>query len=223
MSSHALSTRLWHWLNLVFVVILFMSGLTISNAHPRLYWGEWGFEAEQAWLLVPRFADWMTIPGYYSLAVARDWHLLMAWPFALGLLIIWVAMLRNGHFVRDIMTRLREWKPRNVAQDVKAHLRLNFSHGHGRYNFLQKVTYGLVFGVLLPGLVFTGIAISPGMEPTFRWLVDLMGGRQSARSLHFIFAFAIFGFLILHVALVLLSNPIASMRSMITGRQRHEA
>ncbi len=222
MSRHAFSTRLWHWLNLLCVVILFMSGLTISNAHPRLYWGEWGFEAERAWLLVPRFVDWMTIPGYYDLAAARDWHLLLAWPFALGLLFIWVAMLRNGHFMRDIKTRLGEWKPRNIAQDVKAHLRLDFTHGHGTYNFLQKATYGVVFGILLPGLVFTGIAISPGMAPTFGWMIEIMGGRQSARSLHFIFGFAIFGFFVLHVALVLLSNPIASMRSMITGGRRHE-
>jgi thiosulfate reductase cytochrome b subunit len=87
MKRHALSTRLWHWLNLVCVVVLFMSGLTISNAHRYLYWGDWGFDARDAWLAVPRFPDWMTIPGYYSLAVARDWHIGMAWPFAVGLLV----------------------------------------------------------------------------------------------------------------------------------------
>ena len=85
--------RLWHWANLVCVVVLFMSGLTISNAHPRLYWGEWGFQKGQEWLAVPTFPDWMTIPGYYSLAVARDWHLFTAWPFALLLLFGWAAML----------------------------------------------------------------------------------------------------------------------------------
>ena len=93
MKRHSLSTRLWHWLNLVCVVVLFMSGLTISNAHRRLHWGDWGFAAEQAWLIVPRFPDWMTIPGCYSLAVARDWHILMAWPFALGLLLMCVLIV----------------------------------------------------------------------------------------------------------------------------------
>ena len=223
MKRHALSTRLWHWINLVCVVVMFMSGLTISNAHPRLYWGKAGFMPEEAWLLVPRFPDWMTIPGYYSLAVARDWHLLMAWPFALGVLFIWIAMLANGHFRRDIATRRSEWSARNVAADVKAHLRLDFDHGAGKYNFLQKLTYGLVFGVMLPGMVLTGIAISPGMEPSFGWLVDILGGRQSARSLHFICAFSILGFLILHVALVLLAGPIHLLRGMITGRQSHAA
>ena len=220
MKRHALSTRLWHWLNLLCVVVLFMSGLTISNAHRRLYWGDWGFEASQAWLMVPRFPDWMTIPGYYSLAVARDWHILMAWPFAVGLLFMWIAMMINRHFKRDIVTRRREWRPSAIWRDVVEHLKLNFDHHEGKYNFLQKLAYGLVLGVFLPMMIFTGISISPGMEPTFGWLVDLLGGRQSARSLHFIFAFAIAGFFIVHVLLVILSGPIRQMRDMITGGRK---
>ncbi len=220
MKRHALSTRLWHWLNLLCVVVLFMSGLTISNAHRRLYWGDWGFEASQAWLMVPRFPDWMTIPGYYSLAVARDWHILMAWPFALGLLFMWIAMMVNRHFKRDIVAKRREWRPSAIWRDVVEHLKLNFDHHEGKYNFLQKLAYGLVLGVFLPMMIFTGISISPGMEPTFGWLVDLLGGRQSARSLHFIFAFAIAGFFIVHVLLVILSGPIRQMRDMITGGRK---
>ncbi|MBX7461804.1 cytochrome b/b6 domain-containing protein [Qipengyuania huizhouensis] len=223
MKRHKLSTRLWHWINLVCVVMLFMSGLTISNAHPRLYWGDWGFAPEQAWLIVPRFPDWMTIPGYYSLAVARDWHILMAWPFALGLLFMWMAMLLNRHFKRDIATSRKDWKPAAIAADIKAHLRLDFDHGQGKYNFLQKLAYGLVLGVFLPMMVFTGIAISPGMEPTFGWLIEILGGRQSARSLHFIFAFATLGFFIVHVVFVLLAGPFGQIRDMITGGRSHEA
>ncbi len=217
MKRHALSTRLWHWVNLLCVVVLFMSGLTISNAHRRLYWGDWGFAAEQAWLTVPRFPDWMTIPGYYSLAVARDWHILMAWPFALGLLFMWIVMLANRHFKRDIATSRKEWKPAAIRHDIVQHLRLDFDHEGGKYNFLKKLAYGLVLGVFLPMMVFTGIAISPGMEPTFGWLVELLGGRQSARSLHFIFAFAIAGFFVVHIVLVILAGPIRQIRDMITG------
>ncbi|TMM50183.1 cytochrome b/b6 domain-containing protein [Qipengyuania marisflavi] len=217
MKRHAISTRIWHWLNLICVVVLFMSGLTISNGHRRLYWGDWGFAAGTEWLAVPRFPDWMTIPGHYSLAVARDWHTLMAWPFALGLLFGWAAMLANRHFKRDIATNRKEWRPAQIKRDIAAHLRLDFDHGAGKYNFLQKLAYGLVLGVFLPMMVFTGIAISPGMEPSFGWLVDLLGGRQSARSFHFLFAFALFGFFIVHVALVLLSKPLRQIRDMITG------
>ena len=223
MKRHALSTRIWHWLNLVCVVVLFMSGLTISNAHRRLYWGDWGFAPEQAWLIVPRFPDWMTIPGYYSLAVARDWHILMAWPFALLLLFMWIAMLVNRHFKRDLVTTRAEWKPRAIWNDVVQHLKLNFDHVGGKFNFLQKLAYGLVLGVFLPMMIFTGIAISPGMEPTFGWLVDLLGGRQSARSLHFIFAFALFGFFVIHVLLVILAGPMGQIRDMITGGKGDEA
>ena len=183
---HKLSTRLWHWANFVVVVILFMSGLNISNAHRYLYWGDWGFAAEQAWLEVPRFPGWATIPGHYSLAGARDWHLLAAWPFALLLLFMWIAMLANRHFQRDVATRRREWRPRAIARDVIEHLKLNFDHHEGKYNFLQKLAYGLVFGVLLPIMVLTGIAISPGLEPSFSWLVELMGRTSvgSVAALH---------------------------------------
>lgn len=223
MKRHALSTRLWHWLNLVFAVVLFMSGLTISNAHPWLYWGEAGFEPPSAWLAVPRFPDWMTIPGYYSLAKARDWHILTAWPFALLLLFGWVAMLANRHFRRDVMTTRGEWAPRAILADIRAHIRLDFQHGGAKYNFLQKLSYGLVLGVILPGLILTGIAISPGMGPSFGWMVELLGGRQSARSLHFILAFTLLGFTIVHVALVLLTGPRRQMRAMILGSEADAA
>ena len=223
MKRHSWTTRVWHWTNLVFVVILFMTGLTISNAHPRLYWGDWGFAPEHAWLIVPRFPDWMTIPGFYSLSIARDWHILAAWPFALALLFTWVAMLVNRHFKRDLTTTKAEWKPRAIWRDIVQHAKLNFDHGGGKYNFLQKLSYGVVLGIFLPMMVLTGMAISPGMEPIFSWFIELVGGRQSARSLHFIFSFAIFAFFVVHVLLVLLAGPIGQIRDMITGGTRDEA
>lgn len=217
MKRHFLSTRLWHWINLVCIVILFMSGLNISNAHRYLYWGQWGFSPDQAWLAVARFPGWATIPGYYSLASARDWHTLMAWPFALGLLFMWIAMLINRHFWRDLRTSPREWNPKAIWADIVQHLKLNFDHGPTKFNFLQKVAYGAVLGVLLPGMIFSGLAISPGFESAAPWLVEIFGGRQSARSIHFIFAWGIFGFFVVHIILVLLSGPIGQIRDMITG------
>lgn len=219
MKRHALSTRLWHWLNLVCVVVLFMSGLNIANAHPHLYWGAWGFNPADAWLSHARFPGWATIPGYYSLAKARDWHLLIAWPFALLLLFIWVAMLFNRHFRRDVMTARSEWRWSAIRADVAGHLRLRFDHGD-RYNFLQKLSYGIVLGVLLPGLILTGMGISPGIEPLMRPLIELVGGRQSMRSLHFILAWALLAFTVVHIVLVLLSGPIQQMRDMTTGGRR---
>ena len=222
MKRHALSTRLWHWINVLAVVILFMSGLNISNAHPRLYWGEAGSVVGDAWLAIPKFPGWATIPGRYSLSEARDWHSAAALLFAFALLFAWIAMLLNGHFRRDMLTTRKEWRWFAIRADIAAHLRLDFDHAGAKFNFLQKLSYGLVLGVLLPGLVLTGLGISPGIAPSFAPFVDLLGGRQSVRSFHFIFAWALFAFFVLHVALVLLANPAKQMREMITGG-RHAA
>ncbi|NCP18824.1 MAG: hypothetical protein GW855_06665 [Erythrobacter sp.] len=216
-ARHKISTRIWHWVNLIAIVVLFMSGLNISNAHPYLYWGEWGFSPDQAWLAVPRFPGWMTIPDYYSLAKARDWHLLMTFPLAFGLLGMWIAMLVNGHFRRDLTTTKCEWSWPAIRHEIAAHARFDFSQHGGKYNFLQKLSYGGVLGILLPGMILTGLAISPGMEPTLWWLVDILGGRQSARSIHFLFAWGLAGFFVIHVALVLLTGPIGHLRAMIVG------
>ncbi len=222
MSRHRLSTRLWHWTNAAALIVLFMSGLNISNAHRYLYWGDYGFDPADAWARIVRFPGWATIPQYYDLAAARDWHNTAAWVFAIGLLAIWIAMIANGHFRRDIATRAREWHPKTLAGEIAAHLRLQFGDLHARYNPLQRIAYGLVYGVMLPLMVFTGLAISPGFEPAAPWLVDILGGRQSARSLHFITAWALAGFLVVHLAMVLLTGPVRQVRAMITGGARIE-
>jgi len=213
MKRHALSIRLWHWVNAVAIAVLFMSGLNISNAHRYLYWGDYGFDPADAWLAVIRFPGWATIPQHYNLAVARDWHVIAAWPFGVGLLFIWIAMLANGHFVRDLSTSLRDWTPGALAASLKAHS--GGADGAQAYNPVQRILYGMVFGALLPLIVFTGLAISPGFEPAAPWLVDALGGRQSARSLHFIAAWAMFGFVAIHLVLALADwRRIAAM---ITG------
>ncbi len=214
---HALATRLWHWLNLACLIILFMSGLNISNAHRYLYWGEWGFAPSQAWLAVPKFPGWMTIPGKYDLAAARDWHVLFALIFAFALAAFMLASLANGHFRRDLATRWNDWRAKNIWADIRAHLKLDFSHAGGKFNFLQKAAYAGVIFILLPLMILTGIAMSPGGDAMLPFLPDLFGGRQSARSLHFLAAWGLVGFMVLHVALVLLSGPAKQLREMITG------
>lgn len=215
MIRHALSTRLWHWANAVAIVVLFMSGLNISNAHRYLYWGDYGFDPKDAWAGVMRFPGWATIPQHYNLAVARDWHIIAAWPFAVGLLLIWAAMLLNGHFRRDLTTRPADWTPRAILVSIKSHAPGAAPHG---YSPVQKILYGAVFGLLLPMMVFTGLAISPGFQAAAPWLLEVLGGRQSARSLHFIFAWTIFGFVVIHVVLALANWRL--ILGMITGSAR---
>lgn len=214
---HALSTRIWHWVNAISVIVLFMSGLNISNGHRRLYWGHEGFAPEQAWLEVPRFPGWATIPDYYSLAAARDWHVVFSLVFGFSLLAFMILAFANGHMKRDIFARAREWKPSNIWRDVVEHLKFNFEHGDAKYNILQKIAYASVILVLIPLMIFTGMVMSPGMEAAWPWLTDLFGGRQSARSIHFLAAWGLFAFFVVHILLVLASGPIKQVRDMITG------
>ena len=217
--KHALSTRLWHWVNAAAMIVLFMTGLNISNAHRYLYWGDYGFDPKDAWLSVIRFPGWATIPQHYNLAMARDWHITAAWPFGLGLAFIWAAMLANGHFRRDLVTSLRDWTPGAVIASLKAHApgTEGGAAAHG-YNPVQRILYGVVFGVLLPLLLFTGLAISPGFQAAAPWLLEVLGGRQSARSLHFIAAFAVAGFFVIHIVLALANWRL--ILEMFTGGKR---
>ncbi len=221
MKRHALVTRLWHWINAVAVVVLFMSGLNISNAHRFLYWGDYGFDPADAWTSVMRYPAWATIPQRYDLAEARDWHNSFAWIFAISLLVMWLWSLGNRHFWRDLTTSMNDWSPKALLRSIRDHLRGHF-RSERKYNSLQRISYGLVLGIFLPMMIFTGLAISPGFEIAAPWLVDLLGGRQSARSLHFLFAWGLFGFVVAHLVMVLVSGPIKQIAGMITGGPREE-
>jgi len=220
---HALGTRIWHWVNLISVAILFMSGLNISNAHRHLYWGEWGFDPKDAWMHVMRFPGWATIPNYYSLGGARDWHVLFAWVFSISLLLFIAGALLTGHARRDIVPGREERRWPAIWADIRAHLRFDFTHSAGKYNTLQKLAYAVVIFVLLPLMVLTGMAMSPGMDAAWSWLTPMFGGRQSARSIHFIVAWSVFAFFVVHVLLVLLNRSLRNLRDMITGGRIDEA
>ncbi|MTJ05607.1 MAG: DUF4405 domain-containing protein [Sediminimonas qiaohouensis] len=253
---HRLSTRMWHWTNVVTFVIMFMSGLMIFNAHPSLYWGSYGANPDYAWLqigaengagylrigdlqvettgLLGRWEDengmvrnrafpyWSTIPRSYSLAEARRWHLTLAWVFSLGLMFYLIRSLWNRHLKRDLLPTRDEATPRNIWQDVKDHTRLKFPRGAAarNYNILQKLTYLAVLIVLIPGMILTGMTMSPNLNASLSVLLDLFGGRQSARSLHFIFAWGLVAFIVVHLLMVILAGPINEVRSMITGHYR---
>jgi thiosulfate reductase cytochrome b subunit len=219
---HRITTRIWHWSNALSVFIMLMSGLMISNAHPRLYWGEYGANFDTPWLELPRFPGWITIPSYYSLAGARRWHLAFAWLFAAGLILYLLIALRNGHIRKDLAPGKAELAPRHIWSDILAHAKLRFPTGDAalRYNILQKLSYGGVLFLLLPLLILTGLTLSPAVDAAWPWLLDLFGGRQSARSVHFICAALIGLFILVHLAMVLLAGPVNEIRAMITGRYK---
>lgn len=218
---HALATRLWHWVNAVAVFVLIGSGLGISNAHPRLYWGRYGANFDHAWAQLPRFPAWITIPANYNLAISRRWHLFFALVLAFGLLAFLVASLVNRHVKRLRLTRA-DVSAAHLAEDVRDHwnFRLHDPDDPGAYNSLQKWSYILVLFVMLPVMIFTGLAMSPGMDAAWPWLLEMFGGRQSARSIHFITCAALGGFVVIHLALVILAGAVNEVRSMLTGYWR---
>ena len=253
---HRLSTRLWHWTNVIAVVVLLMSGLTIFNAHPRLYWGEFGANPDTPWLAIGRtetdgilivgnrvirttgvlgrwtdaegvertraFPYWATIPSTYNLALARRWHFFFAWVLVVAGLGYWLWSFGNRHIQRDLAPSRAELAPAHIWHDIKEHARLRFPTGEAalKYNILQKLSYLGVLFVLLPLMVLTGLGMSPSMDAAWPWLLDLFGGRQSARSLHFIAASLIVLFVLVHLAMVVLAGPWNELRSMITGKFR---
>jgi len=253
---HRWPTRIWHWLNALTVFVLLMSGLMIFNAHPRLYWGEYGANADHAWLQIGgnrergylrlgsveipttgvlghwtdsdgrlqtrAFPGWATIPGRYDLAGARGWHFLFAWLLVVPGLLFWLWSFLSRHIQRDLAPTREELAPRHIWQDIRNHARLRFPTGAAarNYNILQKTAYLGVLFVLLPLVVLTGLTMSPGMNAAWPWLLDLFGGRQSARSLHFIAAILIATFILVHLVMVVLAGPVNEIRSMITGRYR---
>ena len=219
---HRLPTRLWHWTNALCLYVLFTSGLGIFNAHPRLYWGEYGANFDPAWLVLDRFPGWLTLPSWYSLATSRHWHLLVAPIFAFSLLFYMLASLANGHFRRDIAFRRAELHPAHIWQDIKDHARLRFPRGEAakRYNVLQKGVYAKIIFLFLPVMILTGLAMSPGMDAAWPWLTQIWGGRQTARSVHFIAAWVLVALVAVHLLALLLAGPIGHIRAMITGWYR---
>lgn len=253
---HRLSTRIWHWINAVTIFVMLMSGLMIFNAHPRLYWGQYGANHDRAWLQIGATADegivrigdvriattgvlglwkdregaikrrafpwWATIPSSYSLADARLWHFFFAWVLVLGGVAYAAISLINRHIQRDLLPCSEELRPRHIWQDIKAHVRLRFPTGLAalRYNILQKLAYLSVLFGLIPLVILTGLTMSPGVNAAWPWLLDLFGGRQSARSIHFLCAAGFLLFILVHLLMVLLAGPFNEVRSMITGRYR---
>jgi thiosulfate reductase cytochrome b subunit len=164
------------------------------------------------------FPTWATIPGAKSLADGRRWHFFFAWLFVLNGLAYLAWALASRHLRGDLWPTGADW--RGMGRSILDHLKFKHPTGEAaaRYNILQKLAYLGVVLVLLPGMVLTGLSMSPDFDVLLGWLLDLLGGRQSARTWHFIFAMALVAFVAIHVFMVLVSGPVNQVRSMLTGR-----
>ena len=256
---HRWPVRLTHWINVLSLTILLMSGLMIFNAHPSLDWGKSSYTGRPSVLAISAqtgadgrpvgvtrifghgfettgvlgvssdaegkpaevaFPGWATIPSYYSLAEARLWHFFFAWLLVLNGLVYLGYALASRHVQRDLAPTRRDW--RGFGRSIVDHLRLRHPRGEDakHYNVLQKLAYLAVIFGLLPTIVLAGWAMSPWLNSLLPGWVDLFGGRQSARTIHFIVAWLLVAFVAIHVFEVVISGLWNHLRSMITGRYR---
>jgi thiosulfate reductase cytochrome b subunit len=169
---------------------------------------------------VRAFPRWATIPSFQDLASGRRWHFFFAWILVINSFIYLLVSLISRHVQRDLLPARGELSFRHFFQEICDHARLKFPRGEAarRYNLLQKLSYLFVIFILGPLMLATGLTMSPGIDAAVHWLPDLFGGRQSARTLHFIAAVLITLFVVVHLLMVLLAGPFNEIRSMITGR-----
>ena len=195
-------------------------GVTMVGGQTFDTTGVFGLSHTNGQLVAQGFPSAVTLPTQRNLAIGRRWHFFFAWLFAINGLIYLATNLINGHLRRDLTPHRDQITPRAIWHDIVEHLQLKFPLGEEarRYNVIQKLTYLSVILILLPAVALTGMTMSPGLDATFPLLLDLFGGRQSARSIHFICANLIVLFVLVHVILVILSGFWNNIRSMITGR-----
>jgi len=219
---HSALVRATHWLTTLAFLALLLSGGEIVLSHPRFYWGETGNVNMRPWLNLHLPSSRDTVPtGYgYVLPDQNGWsrylHFQAAWvAVATGLLyLLWG--LFNGHFRRNLVPR----SFKGIGVSIIEHLRFKRPGAEEvwSYNVLQRISYLVVIFVLFPLMIWTGLAMSFGFDAAFPLAVRLLGGHQTARSLHFIVTILLVLFLLVHVLMVIVAGFRARMGAMITGR-----
>ena len=256
---HALAVRVMHWINVLALTILLMSGLGIFNAHPALYWGNSSYSGNPPILeltaadlpdgdkrgvtrifghefvtdgvlgvsaqasgqrAIRGFPWWMTIPDGQWLSMSRTWHFFFAWVLVLNGLAYILYSLLTRHLARNLAPTRVDLA--GIRQSIVDHLHFRHPGGEAsrRYNVLQKFAYLTVIFVLLPLTILMGLGMSPWLNGIWPGWVGVFGGRQSARTIHFVCAWLIVAFALVHVFEVIITGLFNNLRSMITGRYR---
>ncbi len=223
---HAAYVRVTHWLTFGCFLALLVTGAEIVISHPRFYWGETGNVNTRPLFTIPIPASRATVPtGYgYVMPDQNGWsrylHFQSAWGLVLTGLVYVVAGLWTGHFLRNMVPQRGKRSFHAHWERIAKYLRRappEADEAHS-YNVLQRTTYLLVILVLFPLVIWTGLALSPAFDSAFPWAVNIWGGRQSARTLHFFISAALLLFLLVHVIMVAMSGFRSRMRGMISGR-----
>jgi len=240
--GHARWVRLSHWIVTLSVLTLVFSGFEILMVHPRLYWGKAGNDLTPALLELPISRNYKH-GGYdtpvpltesasgpvsarrtYDIFNQNGWgrslHFLAAWFLVLPGVIYLLLGVFGGHFRSHVLPRARELAPRRFWRDVANHLRLRIPAAGGgpQYGPLQKCAYSFVVFVVAPLMVATGLTMSPAVTARFPSLLDVFGGYQSARTIHFFASAVLVLFVVVHVVMVIRSGFRRQMRAMTLGR-----
>jgi len=223
---HAAYVRVTHWITFVAFLALLITGGEIVISHPRFYWGETGNVNMKPLFAIPIPSSRDTVPtGYgYVLPDQNGWsrylHFESAWVLVLAGLVYGIAGFWTGHFRRDLIPEAGKRSWRACRERIALYLRrARPADDETRsYNVLQRTAYSLTVFVLFPMVIWTGLALSPAFDSAFPAAVNLLGGRQSARTLHFFLSAALLVFFVVHVIMVATSGFRSRMRGMITGR-----
>jgi thiosulfate reductase cytochrome b subunit len=240
-SRHRFWVRISHWLITVSFLLLAFTGFEILMVHPRLYWGEVGNDLTPALLELPISRNYKH-QGYeastpffagqnspvsasrtYDIFNQNGWgrslHFLSAWMLVAVGLVYLVIGIFTGHFRNRLVPERGQFTLRLLWQDFKGHLHKQFTANvPGNYNLLQRYAYMAVIFLLLPLIVLTGLTMAPAIVAAFPFLLDMFGGTQSARTIHFFASFAVELFLIVHVIMVIRSGFKQQMRAMTIGK-----
>jgi thiosulfate reductase cytochrome b subunit len=232
-----------HWIVTLNFLTLLVTGYVILMAHPRLYWGETGNELTPALFELPisrnhQHGGWEKSTPFFSGADSpvsavrtfkifnqnswgRSLHFLAAWGLVLTGAVYFVGGIFSGHFRKHLVPRRRELVLPRIWAEVKDHLRLQIRAATGgpQYGLLQKCAYFAVVFLALPGTLLTGLTMSPAITAAHPWLLDVCGGYQSARTIHFFLAVALVLFVAVHVVMVAKSGFKRQLRAMTVGEK----
>jgi len=223
---HSALVRVTHWIITLCFFALFVTGVEILISHPRFYWGETGTVLTTPMFQLPIPSSRPLVPtGYgYVLPDQNGWsralHFEAAWIAVLTGLLYAISSLLTGHFRKDLLPSKADLylgallasfaKPFRFERPSEAEA--------SSYNMLQRITYLFVIFVLFPLVIWSGLAMSLSFASALPWSVTLLGGRQSARTIHFFVSLALVLFLLVHVAMVCLAGFRSRTGAMITGR-----
>ncbi len=221
---HPAVVRATHWITALAFFALLVSGVEILISHPRFYWGETGNVSTPALFQLPIPASRGIVKTNYGYVLpdqngwSRSLHFQSAWLAVLAGLLYGIYGFLRGHFKANLLPSAADRA--TFVSVLKNHMRFKVVDVSDpwRYNVLQRLAYlSVVFG-LFPLMIWTGLAMSPGVTSAFPGIVTVLGGHQSARTIHFFSTLALVLFVVGHVAMVCLAGFIPRMRAMITGQ-----